>query len=68
MKAPGFPTQMGEEPGAFRMYVGGACRVVALVERPLILKDEVRARPARLRRFSARGMSGEPSHPQVKTR
>ena len=23
MKAPGFPTQMGEEPGAFRMYVGG---------------------------------------------
>ena len=58
MKAPGFPTQMGEEPGAFRMYVGGACRVVALVERPLILKDEVRARPARLRRFSARGMSG----------
>ena len=46
MKAPGFPTQMGEEPGAFRMYVGGACRVVALVEPPLILKDDAGTPPS----------------------
>ena len=45
MKAPGFPTQMGEEPGAFRVHAYGEVRAQGrdgtLVWSPLILKDEV---------------------------
>ena len=70
MKALGILTPVGKSRGLFvytRMERYGR-RVRTPVGPPLILKDEVRARPARHRLSSTRGMSGEPAHPQVKTR
>ena len=72
MKAPGFPTQVGEEPGAFRVRAYGEVRAQGrdgtLVWSPLILKDEVDTpfRQPRVQLIPRKHR--ETLHPQVKTR
>ena len=75
MKAPGFPTQVGEEPGAFRVRAYGEVRAHGRrveagrwLGRHSSLRMRSEPHPARLRLISAHGMSEELPHPQVKTR